>query len=135
MRSVLILLALTVSLDAAVVLTRDGDRIQIAIDGQPLSDSCFGPDAPKPYYYPVRTKGRPAHELRRRPHDGSDLGQTRQLGRLLGGSRRRESRSRSFRASGKLPSPIALARPRLRTARRQSIRRECVRQSTPSAEF
>ncbi len=55
MRSLILLLAATLSLTAAVTLTRDGDRIHIEIDGQPFSDFYFGPDAPKPYLHPLRS--------------------------------------------------------------------------------
>jgi hypothetical protein len=55
LRSGLLLLALVGSLPAAVTLTRDADRIHIEIDGQPFSDFFFGPDAPKPYLYPLRS--------------------------------------------------------------------------------
>ena len=37
------------------MLTRTADRIHIEIDGQPFSDFYFGPDAPKPYLYPLRS--------------------------------------------------------------------------------
>jgi len=50
-----LLLACTISLQAAVTLTRNGDRIHIEIDGQPFSDFYFGPDAPKAYLDPLRS--------------------------------------------------------------------------------
>src|SRR5215469_18299731 len=55
MRELLVLLASALSLQAAVTLTRAGDRIHIEIDGQPFSDFYFGPDAPKPYLHPLRS--------------------------------------------------------------------------------
>jgi hypothetical protein len=54
-RSLFLLLTLTLSVQAAVTLTRTGDRIHIEIDGQPFSDFYFGPDAPKPYLHPLRS--------------------------------------------------------------------------------
>lgn len=50
-----LLLLLAPSVEAAVNLTRVGDRIHIEIDGQPYSDFYFGPDAPKPYLHPLRS--------------------------------------------------------------------------------
>ena len=57
LRTGLLFLIFTLSLSAAVTLTRAGDRIHIDIDGQPFSDFYFGPDAPKPYLYPLRSSG------------------------------------------------------------------------------
>jgi hypothetical protein len=47
-------LLLAGSLSAAVVITRDGSRIRVEIDGQPFTDLYFGPDSPKPYLHPLR---------------------------------------------------------------------------------
>ena len=55
MRAIVLLLACTLSVQAAVTLARNGDRIHIEIDGQPFSDFYFGPDAPKPYLHPLRS--------------------------------------------------------------------------------
>jgi hypothetical protein len=55
LRSVFLTLILAFSLDAAVTLTRSGDRIHVEIDGQPYSDFYFGSDAPKPYLHPLRS--------------------------------------------------------------------------------
>jgi hypothetical protein len=54
-RPLFLAIALTASLQAAVTLSRVGDRIHIEIDGQPFSDFYFGPEAPKPYLYPLRS--------------------------------------------------------------------------------
>jgi hypothetical protein len=54
-RSLVLVVALSLSLQAAVTLSRVGDRIHIEIDSQPFGDFYFGPDAPKPYLYPLRS--------------------------------------------------------------------------------
>ena len=38
-----------------VSLNRDGDRIDVAIGGQPFTSFYFGPEATKPYLHPLRT--------------------------------------------------------------------------------
>lgn len=55
MRYLILILSLSLTLQAAVTLTRSGDRIHIEIDGQPFSDFYFGPEAPKPYLHPLRS--------------------------------------------------------------------------------
>jgi hypothetical protein len=55
LRSGLLLLIFACALPAAVTLTRNADRIHVEIDGQPFSDFFYGPDAPKPYLYPLRS--------------------------------------------------------------------------------
>jgi hypothetical protein len=48
-------LLMATSLPAAVVLTRDGARIRVEIDGKPFTDFYYGADAPKPYLHPLRS--------------------------------------------------------------------------------
>ena len=55
MRTIILFLTLSLSGQAAVTLSRTGERIHIDIDGQSFSDFYFGPDAPKPYLHPLRS--------------------------------------------------------------------------------
>ena len=48
------LLCLPAQLAGEVSVTREGDRIDVAIDGQPFTSFFFGPEATKPYLHPLR---------------------------------------------------------------------------------
>ena len=55
MRTLLLVVLWASSLQGAVTLTRAEGRIHIEIDGQPFGDFFYGPGAPKPYLYPLRS--------------------------------------------------------------------------------
>jgi len=54
-RFLAVLFLASVTLVAAVNVTRDGNVVHIEIDGRPFSDFYFGPEAPKPYLHPLRS--------------------------------------------------------------------------------
>lgn len=43
------------SLQAGVAVTKADGRIHVEVDGRPFTDFYFGPDAPKPYFHPLRS--------------------------------------------------------------------------------
>lgn len=49
------LLCLPALLAETFSLTQDGNRIRVAIDGQPFTSFYFGPEATKPYLHPLRS--------------------------------------------------------------------------------
>jgi hypothetical protein len=53
-KRILFSLLLAVPLAAEVKLTKEADRIDIAVDGKPFTTFFFGPDTMKPYLHPLR---------------------------------------------------------------------------------
>ena len=67
---------LTLPLCAQVHITKSADRIAVEIDGKPFTELWIGPDAAKPYLFPLRsasgtkvTRGFPLDEM---PGDSKD---------------------------------------------------------------
>lgn len=46
------------SLQAGVVVKKVDVHIHVEVDGKPLTDFYYGPDAPKPYCHPLRSASR-----------------------------------------------------------------------------
>ncbi len=72
----LVLLLAAVGLPAQVTLTRKDGHIDITVDNKPFTTFFFGPDAPKPYFHPLRsasgksvTRGYPMLDIAGEPHD------------------------------------------------------------------
>ncbi len=53
--SLLLAAALPALAADAVALKRDGDKVEVIINGQPFTTLYFGADSPKPYLHPLRT--------------------------------------------------------------------------------
>lgn len=54
MKRILFSILLALPLAADVKLTKEADRVEIAIDGKPFTTFFFGPDTMKPYLHPLR---------------------------------------------------------------------------------